>query len=74
MFDEVVFHCPSCGAEIEAQSNGGECRLRRYGADAVPLDVASDVNHKPIWCNECGKQFKAIIAPAATVQIVLLAS
>src|SRR4051812_14981503 len=55
-FDSVYFTCPNCGAQIEAQSKGGECQLDTYPPDAVPARVAMDLT---IWNRcKCGKAYR----------------
>jgi hypothetical protein len=61
MFDSVMFKCPSCGAEIEAQSKCGECRLDRYDPSMVPVDVVAGLD-KDVYCDKCKKSF-VIVKP-----------
>lgn len=57
MFDRIMFDCPNCGKEIEAQSKSGNCSLASYDIHHVPEDVAEDRNrHAPFRC-ECGKSW-----------------
>ena len=57
MFDSIYFKCPSCGAELEAQSKSGNCTCASYNPDKVPIEVAQDANrHAPYEC-ECGKKW-----------------
>ena len=55
-FDHVYFDCPNCGDKIEAQSKGGDCLFNTYSPDAVPVNVASqlDIYNR---C-KCGKAYK----------------
>lgn len=53
-YDSIIFKCPNCGKELEAQSKSGDCLFQVYPADAVPLNVAMDANrHAPFTC-DCG--------------------
>ena len=71
-FDFIIFKCPKCGADIEAQSKGGECCLITYHADSVPADVASDANRHPIYCDQCGSQFVADTVPPPAIPKIAL--
>ena len=53
-FDSVLARCPECGAEVEFQSKAGECRLRRYHASSVPMEIAADIDGTSVRC-ECGE-------------------
>jgi hypothetical protein len=60
-YETVTFKCPSCGAELSAQSKGGPCEMSEYPHYSVPLDVATDANrHAPITC-DCGKSWRFAI-------------
>jgi hypothetical protein len=53
-YDSIMFKCPNCGEDLEAQSKSGECVMATYGLNDVPPDVASDANrHAPFFC-KCG--------------------
>lgn len=57
LYDTVHFRCPYCGAEMSAQSKGGDCSLENYSIEDAPEDVMRDVNrHAPHRCPECGKR------------------
>lgn len=74
MFDSVMFDCPNCGREIEAQSKSGECTLARYSPDDVPLDVAADIDrHAPFKC-ECGKSWRLVTKEQNRVSFAVVES
>ncbi len=53
-YDTVVFECPKCGEDIVAQSESGSGTSAKYYIDAVPIDVAQDINrHAPFQCKKC---------------------
>jgi transcription elongation factor Elf1 len=59
MFDSIIFDCPKCGKQIEAQSKGGVCLLECYGLYDVPVGVASDANKDaPFICEHCGSSWQ----------------
>jgi transcription elongation factor Elf1 len=65
-YETITFKCPSCGAELSAQSKGGPCAMGMYSHDSVPLDVATDANrHAPYIC-DCGKSWMFNIPPFDT--------
>lgn len=53
MFDSVIVHC-RCGREVEFQSKGGPCYLRRYEVHDAPLSVLADIVPDEQCC-ECGR-------------------
>lgn len=56
-FDSIIFKCPNCGEEIEAQSKSGECALMEFNHNSVPFSVAEDANrHAPFLCS-CGSSW-----------------
>ena len=65
MFDSVMFKCPKCGHEIEAQSKSGSCDLKVYRSDKIPDAVIDG-----LWiygpCDGCGTKFK-VLKPARPV-------
>jgi hypothetical protein len=50
LFDSVIFKCPNCGADIEAQSKAGYCRLDRFVPREVPLVVALSIEGETVSC------------------------
>ncbi len=65
MFDSVGVPCPKCGEVFEAQSKSGPCFCNWYSIDAVPLDVAEDIDrHAPFTCKKCGNVF-SVNAPSS---------
>ena len=54
MFDSIIFYCPDCAEEIEAQTKSGDGLLRRYLHTLVPYEAAIDCNrHAPFECPVC---------------------
>ena len=43
MFDTVKGICPHCGADVKLQSKAGDCLLRLYPIEDVPLAIADDL-------------------------------
>lgn len=62
MYDTVHFHCPSCGADMHTQSKAGECMLRDYQADEVPVDIARDLVREVLYC-DCGTGCQIVEIP-----------
>ena len=62
MFDSVYAKC-SCGSELEWQSKAGECMLRVYSSNAVPSNIAADINDEIEECIKCGKRYKITGCP-----------
>ena len=53
MFDSVIAACPKCKEPLEFQSKAGECRLRRYSVNSVPVEIAGSLDGDLHKC-ECG--------------------
>jgi hypothetical protein len=53
MFDTVHFNCPSCNKLMEVQTKAGDCNLRIYHSDEVPLGIADDLNGDKEECGNC---------------------
>jgi hypothetical protein len=53
----VFVHCPACGEGIEFQSKSGECLLRTFSLDRVPINIAKDLHGEAYPCS-CGKTIK----------------
>lgn len=68
-FDEVRFLCPDCGEGLYAQSKAGECNMSTFPQEAVPLEIAGDVNGDVEVC-ECGARVK-IVAPFGDTIVML---
>jgi hypothetical protein len=74
MFDRIIFKCPKCNYEIEEQSKAGDCLLRDYSQDAVPLAVAGNIIDGEVYCENCKEHFVIAadnIPPPATIQMRL---
>jgi hypothetical protein len=72
LFDSVIVKCPRCGADCEFQSKSGDCVLRRYNVDDVPMRIAADIDGEDFSCN-CGLRFKLRLAPpvSSRLQVVI---
>jgi hypothetical protein len=53
MFDIVRIKCPECGIETHLQSKAGHCLLSVYTQDAVPAEIAQDLNNLAFDCEAC---------------------
>ena len=53
MFDRVMFVCPNCGEQLEAQSIAGSCTMETYTSHAVPLKVADSIIGVEMYCVDC---------------------
>lgn len=60
MFDTVLFECPKCRAEIDAQSKAGHNNLDTFDYWLVPKSVAEDVSRRPVNCGNCKSLFKPV--------------
>lgn len=58
MFDSVIVECPKCQGELEYQSKAGECLLHRYPIDAVPMEIAADIDGEWDYCETCKESFQ----------------
>lgn len=59
MYDSVIFPCPHCDGEVEAQSKAGECSLRRIEHWKVPKLIAEDIVGQEVRCLDgCKKDFQ----------------
>lgn len=57
MFDSIIFSCPNCGKELEAQSKAGECTLERFSHKDAPTVIAADCLGDLLVC-KCGKRYE----------------
>lgn len=60
MFDRVWAKCPKCGGDVEYQTKVGDCLLRGYTIDAVPLNIARSINEDVSPCDNCGETWKIV--------------
>ena len=58
MFDSVRAYCPDCGAMLSFQSKVGECSLQEFSADAVPANIAVDIEGDVLACDKCLKVWR----------------
>lgn len=54
MYDSVWASCPKCATNVEFQSKAGACTLAYYTLDAVPVEIAHDINGDSERCTACG--------------------
>lgn len=57
-FDSVWTKCPNCLRSIEFQTKLGECMLKKYDDNKVPLIVALGVEGKTEVCPNCNTEIK----------------
>jgi len=57
MFDSIVFDCNECGKEVDFQTKDGRCNLDRFSLNAVPRQIAVEINNLHCKCN-CGVIYK----------------
>lgn len=73
-FDTVIFRCPDCGSAIDEQTKAGECLLRDYSQESVPLEIAGRMDGDEVFCQECGSKW--VIRPddsaPKTVPLILV--
>ena len=50
MFDTVIATCPVCEEEVEFQSKAGDCLLRTYTENFVPVAIAEDLEFEEKEC------------------------
>ncbi len=75
MFDTVIFKCPNCGKDIEEQTKAGECILRNFNCNEVPINIAIDLFDEVVHCYECGKSYRMTcgsIPPPVTIKMKLI--
>ncbi len=53
MFDTVVAVCPRCSGIVRFQSKAGECEMREYSVDRVPVPIANSLHGSTEKCDEC---------------------
>lgn len=72
LFDSVMFQCPACHAELEAQTKAGECAMERIDPERVSLAVAESLVDEELICR-CGMFYRIVIDPPIpqAVQLVL---
>jgi len=73
LYDTIIFNCPNCEEEIEAQSKSGDCCLGSYSHLEVPVDVSLDANrHAPFECPKCHSFWKFQgTNPTNTVSLII---
>lgn len=72
MFDEVIFNCPHCQAQITVQSEAGPRTRQVYHADDVPMAIASTLDGKLLHCDRCTGQWFIRIRQAQYVPCDLI--
>ena len=54
-YNTIIAKCPSCGAENEFQTKGGDCSMSNFPLKETPDDDMLDANrHAPCPCINCG--------------------
>ena len=70
MFDTVMIKCPHCGDELEFQTKSGECVLSYFTQEAIPPEIARDLNGISDECYHCGEKIKLeVISPIEMVSM-----
>lgn len=69
--DYIHTTCPKCQAAVKFQSKAGECKCRDYTIDAVPMEIASDLNGETIVCEGCGTTVKISIPTTTPTRIAM---
>ncbi len=54
MYDSVFVQCPGCRRMIEFQSKTGDCLLKKYHSNSVPLNIAVALDGAYKECSDCG--------------------
>lgn len=60
MFDSIRGKCPNCNKNVEIQTKLGECLLREYNLDKLPVDIATAIAWKKNYietCEHCNSKF-----------------
>ena len=75
LFDSVRFECPECGERMSVQSKAGDCILKDYDSEAVPLNIAGDILGEVHCCQHCWSMFEVEMVPRVeTVSLTLKAT
>lgn len=53
LYDTVRFVCPHCASRTEVQTKAGECRLKSYPQNKVPLRLAAALQAQPAEVTAC---------------------
>jgi len=61
MFDSVMASCPNCGSSLEYQSKAGDCLLRTYCLDEVPVGIAISVDGDQTYCEGCETSYRIVL-------------
>jgi len=72
MYDTVYYHCGACHSSIEVQSKAGECGLRKYKSNDVPVEIAASINGKAVECEECGAEWEVRALVSTMVPTMLV--
>jgi len=55
MYDSVVISCSKCKQDtIEFQTKVGDCMLRDFSSDSVPMEIALALDGTSKSCRTCG--------------------
>ena len=69
MFDSLYVNCPECGNIVEFQSKVGDCSLRSYDKENVPMNIAIDLAGAVALC-ECGKAVEISTTTCCIIDIL----
>ena len=56
MFNEVYYTCPECGSGIVDQTKSGDCTLKCFNMDRVPIEDVDGLD-RTICCDDCKSTF-----------------
>lgn len=69
LYDSIWIRCSNCGSAVEFQSKVGDCILKDYDEDEVPLEIAKSIDGDTRRC-KCGNVVRAkVVYVPATVKI-----
>lgn len=59
--DYIHTDCPACMTRIKFQSKAGKCQCADYTTDAVPMEIAADLDGETQVCPHCQSTVKISI-------------
>ena len=74
MFDSVIAKCPMCDGDVEFQTKAGDCSLRTYTSNEVPLKLAAAIQGDISSCDSCGAIWRIeadVLPPPITIKMRL---
>lgn len=69
LYDEITVRCPHCDTIVTLQSKAGECRMRSFCIEDVPVMIMGDLVNKDHWCEYCEKKFKIVVKTKLELQV-----